>query len=76
VRPTTYDGFLFLYPIEPPWIRHGQDNKRLKIGVERVKLAVDGAKLLMGLGVRDVDSLRLQFCFYGHTKLNSDRLDA
>jgi hypothetical protein len=44
------DVFLYFYPIDPPGRLHGFDNKRVKIAIERVKLAVGGAKLLKGLG--------------------------
>jgi len=44
------DVFLYFYPIDPPGRLHGFDNKRVKIAIERVKLAVGGAKVLKGLG--------------------------
>jgi len=37
-------GFVYSYPIDPLGYLHGFDNKRVKIAIERVKLAVGGAK--------------------------------
>jgi hypothetical protein len=43
-QPTTNDGSGYSYPIDPLGYLHGFDNKRVKIAIERVKLAVGGAK--------------------------------